>query len=48
VYSAISSIDFSSRSGGTDGRPTLLYIAPNTGESSLSTRSVMSRILRSG
>jgi hypothetical protein len=33
VYSAISSVAFSSRSGGIEGRPTELYICSNTGDS---------------
>jgi hypothetical protein len=48
VYSAISSIPFSSRSGGTDGRPIPAYISSNNGDMSASTVSAFFLIPRKG
>jgi hypothetical protein len=48
VYSAISSIDLSSRSGGIEGRPPSAYIASNVGESFASASSASFLIARSG
>jgi hypothetical protein len=47
-YSAISSMPFSSRSGGIEGRPTLLYIASNVGESAAKAPSAKSFSLHRG
>ncbi len=48
MYSAISSIDSSSRSGGIEGRPVDAYIASNTGDSLTSAASASFLIARSG
>jgi len=48
VYSAINNIDFSSRSGGTEGRPVEAYIESNMGDISASTVSASPLMLRRG
>ena len=46
MYIAINTDAFNSISGGTDGRPTVEYIASNTASSSASTVSTTTRIRR--
>jgi len=46
--SAISKDAFNSRSGGIDGRPTVLYIASNRGDSCASAASAKALMRRSG
>src|SRR5574341_365861 len=48
LKNAISTVDLSNRSGGIDGRPTLLYIASKVGESFCSAASATALIRRSG
>jgi hypothetical protein len=48
VYSAIKTIPFSKRSGGTEGRPVSAYIASNKGDISPRTSSAIPRMARSG
>src|SRR5229473_4094406 len=48
VRSAISKDPFNSRSGGIDGRPTVLYISSNSGESCASATSAAAFMRRSG
>ena len=48
MYSAIKICDFSRRSGGIDGRPTLLYIASNVSDNPARISSAIVLMRRSG